>query len=51
MADDWEALLIGLLFTAALRLLDFFAPKGHHSKWLDRYAVKDEKPEGDDESA
>lgn len=47
--DDWKAILIGLGITVALRVLDYLAPKGHHNKWLSKYAESDRWAKKDDE--
>lgn len=49
--EDWKAVLIGLGITVALRFLDYMAPKGHHNKWLSKYAERDEEEENEPNEA
>ena len=44
MSDVKEVLAV-LLVAIALRALDWFAPKGHHSKLVERYGEKDDEDE------
>lgn len=44
MSDQSWAVLIGFLVVAGLRVLDWFLPKGRHSKWADRMSTRDEDP-------
>lgn len=42
---DWAAfigVLTGAITTALLRLLDWFLPRGRHSRWAERHGVPNE---------
>ncbi len=56
MSDQWWALLAGAGTVIALRMLDFFMPKGWVSSWTKRHAerIKDDNGDsgdGDDSSS
>lgn len=47
MSDQWWALLAGAGTVIALRMLDFFMPKGWVSSWTKRHAQRIEDDDGD----
>ena len=53
MSDQWWALLAGAGTVIALRMLDFFMPKGWVSSWTKRHAerIKDDNGDSGDGSA
>lgn len=46
MSDQWWALLAGAGTVIALRMLDFFMPKGWVSSWTKRHAQRIEDDDG-----
>ena len=49
MSDQTWAVVIGAAVIAALRLLDAFLPKGYHLRLAERWLVKaDDKEDNDD---
>lgn len=43
MSDQTIAVLVGAFVVIALRILDYFFPKGYMSKWTKRNSVKNEE--------
>lgn len=43
-AERW-GLVIGLVTIVSIRVVDWFLPKGYHSKWAERHGVKPPKDE------
>lgn len=41
MSDQSWAVFIGFVVVAGLRVLDWFLPKGRHSKWAERHSAAD----------
>jgi hypothetical protein len=46
VSDQSVAVLIGFLVVAGLRVLDWFLPKGRHSKWAEQHSTPDEDEKG-----
>lgn len=49
MYDQWVAILVGGGVMIALRVVDFFLPKGWVSIWTKKHAVKDDDDESEGE--
>ena len=50
VSDQNWAILVGFLVVAGLRLLDWFLPKGRHSRWADQHSIESRyKSEDEDE--
>lgn len=47
--SDIKGVLVGIGVLLALRLIDYFLPKGYHFKKLSRYADRTPEWEDDDE--
>lgn len=47
MNDQWVAVVVGAVAMIALRVLDFYLPKGWVSKWTKSHAEKDNPDEED----
>ena len=48
MSDQAWAVAIGAAVMVAIRVLDFFLPKGRISKWAHQHSVKAEEDEEDE---
>lgn len=45
-AERW-GLLIGVVTIVVVRVVDWYLPKGWHSRWAERHGVKDPKSKED----
>ncbi len=43
-AERW-GLIIGVVTIVVIRIVDWFMPKGYHSRWADRHGIKEPKDE------
>ena len=46
-AERW-GLLIGLVTIVVIRIVDWYLPKGYHSKWAERHGIKADDEDEDD---
>lgn len=49
MSDQFWAVVIGGVVMLAVRVLDFYLPKGRISKWAKEHSVKDDTDPDDEE--
>jgi len=47
--DQVWALIVGAITVIVLRVVDFYLPKGYHSKWAHTHGVRDETEDEEDE--
>lgn len=45
MNDQVWAIIVGAITVIILRIVDFYLPKGYHSKWAHEHAVREEEDE------
>lgn len=47
-AERW-GLVIGLITIVAIRIVDWYLPKGYHSRWAERHGIKSPDSEDKDD--